>query len=230
MEQEEALSELKKQLDLFKEGKTPDSPVWRALRDVFNRYDMSITPFYDQLKGQMMDYHFTQPQTLIDLEHYSYHVAGSVGLMLLPILATDHHEELTQTAISLGVAMQLTNILRDIGEDHRDIGRIYLPKQLMTKTGYTYSELESQTINKAFILLWEILAARSEELYNIVKQDLSQFDQDSRFPVLLSANIYQEILETVRKNRYDCFTTRNKTSLIKKLFLYQKTKKILKKS
>lgn len=58
LEQKQALDELKKQLDLFSEGNNLDTPIWRALRDVFDRYDMSLEPFYDQLEGQTMDYHF----------------------------------------------------------------------------------------------------------------------------------------------------------------------------
>ncbi|WP_225743550.1 phytoene/squalene synthase family protein [Marinilactibacillus sp. Marseille-P9653] len=227
-EQQKALLSIKKMLEQFEKGEDSDHPVWRALRDVFNRFDMSLKPFYDQLEGQTMDYNFKQPETLTDLEKYSYFVAGSVGLMLLPILATNHHQELKETAISLGVAMQITNILRDIGEDQKEINRIYLPVELMKEAGYTYDDLKSQVINPSFISMWETLASRSETLYKIVKQDLNKFDSDSQLPVLLSANVYAEILATVRKNGYDCFNQRNKTSFIRKLSIYKNTRKTLK--
>lgn len=228
VEQQKALQSIKKLLEQFEKGDIPDLPVWRALRDVFNRFDMSLKPFYDQLEGQTMDYNFKQPETLADLEKYSYFVAGSVGLMLLPILATKHQQELKDTAISLGVAMQITNILRDVGEDQREINRIYLPVDLMKEVDYTYDDLKNQVINPSFISMWETLASRSEKLYKIVKQDLTKFDSDSQLPVLLSANVYAEILSTVRKNGYDCFNQRNKTSFIKKLSIYRNTRKTLK--
>ncbi len=99
----------------------------RALRHVFNTFDMDIQPFYDQLTGQEMDIHFSSPKTLQQLEEHSYYVAGSVGLMLLPIIATENQQYLKKTAVDLGLAMQITNILRDIGEDFYQKNRIYLP-------------------------------------------------------------------------------------------------------
>ncbi|WP_341868518.1 phytoene/squalene synthase family protein [Marinilactibacillus kalidii] len=227
-EQQQALKKIKGLLEEFESGHVPDLPVWRALKDVFDTFDLSLQPFYDQLEGQTMDYHFKQPETLKDLEQYSYFVAGSVGLMLLPILAIKHHQELTETAISLGIAMQITNILRDVGEDRREIGRIYLPRELMDEMNYSDRDLKNQMINPSFIALWERLAKRSEQLYQIVKQDLTKFDQDSQLPVLVSANVYAGILEAVRKNGYDCFSKRNKTSLIKKLCIYRDAKAVLK--
>ena len=87
--QKVALDQLEEELQLFEQGKEIDHPMWIALRDVFNRYNMDIAPFYDQLKGQRMDIEFKQPKTLKELESYSYYVAGTVGLMLLPIIAED---------------------------------------------------------------------------------------------------------------------------------------------
>ncbi len=81
---------------------------------------------------------------------YSYHVASTVGLMLLPILAPKTHRELEADAISLGIAMQITNILRDIGED-LERKRVYLPKDFMNEKGYTIEMLYNQEINPAFI-------------------------------------------------------------------------------
>ena len=226
-EQGDALTFLTNELNRFEQGREPDHPVWRALRDVFDRYDMSIQPFYDQLHGQAMDYRFRQPKTMEDLEGYSYYVAGSVGLMLLPIIATENHNELEDEAIALGVAMQLTNILRDVGEDYQKINRIYLPEALMEQENYSEADLAGQQINDAFIAIWETVAERAEELYEKFTESLKAFDKDSQIQVALSAKVYGGILDAVRENEYDCFTVKNKTSSAKKVVFYNEVKNSL---
>lgn len=223
-EQADALAFLINELDRFDEGRDPDHPIWRSLRDVFDRYEMSIQPFYDQLQGQAMDYKFEQPCTLKEVEEYSYYVAGSVGLMLLPIIATENHRELTEPAISLGVAMQLTNILRDIGEDFKKINRIYLPVELMNKLSYTEKDLAAGKINDEFITLWESMALHAEQRYLDFTNALHLFDKDSQFPVALSSQVYAGILDAVRQNKYDCFSRKNKTSFIKKMCILREVK------
>lgn len=220
-EQLAALDQLEKELVLFEQGQTIDHPIWRALTDVFERYDMSYEPFYAQLTGQRMDISFTVPQTMEDLEDYSYYVAGSVGLMLLPVLATQTKKDLTQTAIQLGVAMQLTNILRDVGEDFQEINRVYLPEQELENVDYTLQQLEQQTINQEFIRMWEKIAQRAETLYDAVEENFCSFDEDSRLPVQLSSRIYRGILDAVRENNYDCFTKRNFVSAKNMKRIYQ---------
>lgn len=219
--EKEALEKLYEELVAFEQGNEPDIPLWRVLRDVFNRYDMSLSPFYDQLRGQMMDLHFKRPKTLQDLEEYSYYVAGSVGLMLLPIIAQENHHRLREAAINLGIAMQLTNILRDVGEDLLDIGRIYLPESLCLEEGYDLSDLNQQTIDSQFIAVWERLARSAEKRYDKFKESVGLFDRDSQFPVLLAANVYGIILDAVRKNDYDCFTERQSSSLMAKMCQYR---------
>lgn len=212
-----ALNQMEKELALFEENSEIDHPLWRALRDVFNRFNMEIQPFYDQLMGQRMDINFNSPNTLKDLEYYSALVAGSVGIMLLPIIASSSSLSLSQTAIDLGVAMQITNILRDIGEDLRDKNRVYLPLFEIRKQRYSLYELKQQRINDQFINLWERLARHAERLYNQFENHIPYFDQDSQEQVAMSARVYREILNEVRKNNYDCFTKRNfvsKTSMM----------------
>lgn len=220
------LNELKQDLKLFEKGKEKDHPVWRALRVVFDTYPMDIQPFYDMITGQEKDLEFTQPVTQEDLEDYSYYVAGSVGLMLLPLL-TGTPKKYQEEAIALGTAMQITNILRDIGEDLEN-GRIYLPKEVMSAHGYTTDMLEGKTINDAFIKLWEYEANLAETYYEQSLNLIYNMNEDAKKPLLLSLLFYKDIIRVVRLNDYQCFEKRAIVSKRRKLVLLKEADNILK--
>ncbi len=213
----EGLKRLEADLSLFEEGKEKNHPVWRALRVVFTVYEMSIDPFYDMIKGQQLDLDFKQPATQEDLEDYSYYVASSVGLMLLPIL-TKTPEKVQEEAIALGKAMQLTNILRDIGED-LDNHRVYLPKEVMDRFGYSVEMLERGEINPQFIALWEYEAKEANRFYKQSLNMLKELNKEARRPLYLSLIFYREILAAVRKNDYQCFNRRAVVSHRRKMEL-----------
>ncbi len=202
----QGLSRLKHELALFENGKEVDHPVWRALRVVFTAYPMDIAPFYDMIKGQEMDLVFEQPATQEELEDYSYYVASSVGLMLLPILSKSP-EKIKEEAIALGVAMQLTNILRDVGEDLAN-GRVYLPIEVMEQCGYSMEMLKRREINEPFIALWEYEAKKAEAYYEESLKMLPHVNEEARRPLYLSLLFYKEIIEEVRANDYQCFDKR----------------------
>ncbi len=132
----ERLDGLQRDLERFDAGGMPRGPLWRALGVVFGAFDEDTAPFFDMLEGQRRDLAFRQPADLGELEDYGYYVAGSVGLMLLPLLRAGRpvDDALRADAVALGVAMQLTNILRDVGEDW-NAGRVYLPAAVMEEAG-----------------------------------------------------------------------------------------------
>lgn len=222
----EGLKHLKEDLKLFEEGKEKDHPVWRALRVVFSTYDMDIAPFYEMIEGQEMDLSFTQPETQEDLEDYSYYVASTVGLMLLPLIAK-HPKKLKEDAIALGKAMQITNILRDIGEDLEN-NRLYLPKNVMEKFGYTRDMLERHEISEKFIALWEYEAQIAEAYYEQSLNLLDNLNKEARNPLYLSLIFYKEILEVVRENSYDCFTKRAIVGKRRKMRLLKRAEQTIK--
>lgn len=192
-------------LDAIKADQTIDDPVYLALKDSVHRFKLDLVPFYDLITGQKMDLGFTQPKDESGLLKYCYHVASTVGLMLLPILSEKHHNELHPTAVVLGYAMQITNILRDIGED-ADMGRIYLPQDDMTSE--IHRALKTKTPNPAFIALWEKWALKAEAYYEEAADQLGWFDEVSRLPLLQSLVYYKAILNAVRNARYDCLSKR----------------------
>ncbi|WP_433742316.1 phytoene/squalene synthase family protein [Falsibacillus pallidus] len=180
------------------------NPMWLALSDVFSRYDMDVQAFRDMLEGQKMDLTINRYQTVDQLLNYSYHVAGTVGLMLLPILAPKKAKDLRQDAIALGLAMQVTNILRDIGED-LDRDRIYLPKEIMDSYGVNEEDLKEGKVSRGFIELWEHLAEEAERLYQQAFSTMNDYPLHSRIPVYGAGKLYREILSAVRSKQYQVF-------------------------
>lgn len=223
----EKLKEMKKQLEDFQRGAHPDEPMWRALAVVFDHYPLEIQAFFDMLEGQRRDVQFKQPETQADLEEYSYYVAGSVGLMLLPILSKNW-KTIIEEAKELGKAMQITNILRDIGEDAAE-GRIYLPKDRMLEYGVTQEMINEHKPTKAFIDLWEYEAQRAEDCYDKSFAMMPAIDEDCRGPLLAASYLYREILYAVRENNYQVFTQRNAVSKARKMWLLKSVHNDLKK-
>ncbi len=205
------LLKLENDLDRFTKGNIPDTPLFRALEDTFNRFPIDTEPFYDMIKGQKMDFNFTQPKDMAEFERYCYYVAGSVGLMLLPIIARENSENLREVGLGLGEAMQITNILRDIGEDYRQ-GRIYIPVDLLDEFPRAIESIKTNIINDDFIKVWESLAFIAEKKYKVFFKNLKLFDKDSRIAVASSALFYGEIMNVVRKNGYNCLSKRQYVS------------------
>lgn len=205
------LLKLENDLDRFIKGNRPDTPLFRALEDTFNRFSIDTEPFYDMIKGQKMDFNFTQPKDMAEFEEYCYYVAGSVGLMLLPIISRENSENSREVGLGLGEAMQITNILRDIGEDYRQ-GRIYIPVDLLDEFPRAIESIKTNIINDDFIKVWESLALIAEKKYKVFFKNLKLFDKDSRIAVASSALFYGEIMNVVRKNGYNCLSKRQYVS------------------
>lgn len=218
------LLELESSLDEFKEGNTPDTPVFRALEDTFKSFDIDIEAFYHMIQGQKMDYEFTQPENIKEFKNYCYYVAGSVGLMLLPIIATENKDKLKDVALQLGEAMQITNILRDVGEDYRE-NRIYIPTDLLSEYPDSINAIKTNVVNDDFISAWESLAKIAEGNYANFFKYLNLFDEDSQKAVGNAALFYGEILNVVRRNGYNCLTKRQYVSSFDALNLKLKKNK-----
>lgn len=205
---ETELKAFKEDFDTFVAGDIPEqTALWIALNDAFKRFDFDHTPFYDMIKGQYMDLTKKRYESLDEVLTYSYHVAGTVGLMLLPILSPDKKDELYDSAVSLGYAMQITNILRDVGED-LDRDRIYLPREILAKHGYTSADLENHVLDDRFIAIWEELAAIAETHYLKGTSELNLYPLFARLPVKAAASFYKAILNAVRRNGYQVFHER----------------------
>jgi len=207
----EALDELADELTLFREGYKLNHFRWRALRATtkpFYGKEYDYKPFYDMIEGQKRDLNHQGYDTLEELLEYCYLVAGTVGLMLIPILANQKKSELESFAIDLGYAMQITNILRDIGEDYRN-QRVYIPREMLKKANYSLDDLAHDKINNEFKNLFEELAKIAEDYFSKALDLIHLFPDDSRLPLALSIILYQEILNSCRASGYDVFTKKN---------------------
>ncbi|MCX8046985.1 MAG: phytoene/squalene synthase family protein [Anoxybacillus gonensis] len=214
------LQQFEKQWESFLGGYTENDFMWVALRDVFSRYDMDAELFSHMIEGQKMDLTVHRYDTFSQLLRYCYCVASTVGLMLLPILAPHRREQLIESAIALGVAMQLTNILRDVGEDIAR-GRIYLPREWMSVYGVSEQDIAFGRVTNAFIDLWEHIAQKAEEKYTYAEAAFSLYPLSARFAVRGATLMYKSILHAVREQQYDVFTKRAFVSEERKKALLQ---------
>lgn len=220
-----------------------DYPAWwAAFVDTMQRYPAPVSSLLAQLEGQRRDLNFEDLETMEDLIGYSRLVAGSVGTMMLPVLAAEdessHDPAFVSACENLGVAMQITNILRDVGEDLRVRNRLYIPSRLLKMNGVGRAELKQLAhspsatdirgrIPEGFIRVWEDLAAASDGLYRDYLPLLSRFHIDSRLPLVMSQLSYQAIEDEVRRSGYNCLTRRNYTSKEKRLSLLNDAKELV---
>ncbi|NCB24985.1 MAG: squalene/phytoene synthase family protein [Bacteroidia bacterium] len=200
---------------------------WPAFADTIRRFNIPMDSFLNQIEGQRMDADFKGIHTMEELLEYCRLVAGSVGTMMLPLLAAEGVDTTNpgfiQVCENLGIGMQLTNILRDVGEDLRMRKRLYIPQDLLAEYGVTRTALESLAnepegapisadIPEGFMRLWEKLALLADTYYQDYEKWLPWFHQDCQVPLVAAALIYRAIADAVREASYNCFTKRCYTS------------------
>lgn len=212
----QSLDYWRRSLERIYQGDGDDThPIHYAWMDMLTRYPVPLQATMDLLDGVEMDLTRSRYQSFDDLYAYCYRVAGTVGLLTSPIFGYRCDEALTH-AVELGVALQLTNILRDIGEDARR-NRIYLPQEEMQHFGYSEAELMAGTVNEAFCELLRFQITRAEEYYLRAQPGIALLNQDCRLAVSLSGTLYHTILERIRLNEYNVFTRRASVPLKTKL-------------
>nr|ATQ35978.1 phytoene synthetase [Dumontia simplex] len=184
-----------------------------AMADTVSCYPgLNISPFRDMVKGMLMDVEQSRFETFDDLYLYCYRVAGTVGLMTLPIMGTklDGPEGVrgaTKSAIALGIALQLTNILRDVGED-RLRGRIYLPLEDLRRFNYTEEDLFNCVLDNRYKNLMKFEIARARRYFRQAEKGVALLSEDSQLPVQASLDMYSQILDVLEQNGYDNFNRR----------------------
>ena len=200
----------------LKNGK-PHHPISVEVEKIIRQYQIPIRYFDDLLKGVEMDLHKNRYQTFEELYDYCYHVASVVGLMALKIFGTQEKES-ELYAINLGIALQLTNILRDIDED-LERGRIYLPQEDLHRFGYTDRELHHRTYNKAFTDLMRFEMERAKKFYRLAEGYSLTRDWKNLSTAQIMGAVYYALLEEIESFDFAVFEKRIQLGKTKKLKL-----------
>ena len=194
--EDELFSLLKKQIEIFK---------------------IPHKPFFDLIDGMEMDIEKNRYETFDDLYKYCYCVASSVGLMSIEIFGYKN-EGIKKYAEYLGIALQLTNILRDVKKDALN-NRVYLPLDNLRKFGYTESELLNNVYNDNFKRLMELEYERARKYY--IKADTFLMKEDKGFMVAarIMENIYSELLKKIKSADFNVYSNTISVPKYKKLLL-----------
>jgi 15-cis-phytoene synthase len=209
------LEEWKSKLKACYDGKTDNDPIMIAWHDTLKSYSIPIELPLDLIDGVAMDIEFKPFETFDELYVYCYKVAAVVGLMTSEIFGYSDKQAL-EHAIELGIAMQLTNILRDIGEDV-DRGRIYLPLEDLRRFNYSREEMMRKKMNDNFLRLMQFQIERARSYYRSSEKGIPMLEKESRFGVAISSVNYGNILTAIEKNHYDVFSKRAYRSLYQKI-------------
>ncbi len=182
-------------------------PVLQVFLDTARRYEIPLDYAFELIEGMRMDLQQTRYQTFDELRVFCYRVASVVGLMMCWVIGFKNPEDRERAlphAIDLGIAMQLTNILRDIDED-LDRGRVYLPLEEMERFGYPVADLQARKKNEAFAKLMQFQAARAQTFYDQGNAGIAMLHPDGRFAVEIASNVYHEILTRLQASHFDVF-------------------------
>jgi 15-cis-phytoene synthase len=212
-----ALGRLQRDLPRVMAGEGGE-PYLAAFADAVQRFGLEEEHLAELLEGVGRD---LEPVVIPDwsaLRDYCYHVASVVGLLMCPILGVYGDEERGR-AIDLGIAMQLTNIIRDVGEDWRK-GRVYIPQDELAEAGVRVDELGALTVGPRLRALLQGQIGRARDYYGRSEAGIRMLPQDgSRLTVWLMREIYADILVQVERNKYEVLRQRAHTSIMRKLRL-----------
>ena len=195
--------------------------VFLAWEDLLKFYKIPQNLPLELIEGVLMDTRIKRYETFGDLYVYCYRVASTVGLMSSEIFGYSDEKTL-EYAESLGIAMQLTNILRDVSEDAA-MDRIYLPQEDLRKFGVTERQIFAGETDENFIELMKFQIARAKSYYQKAEQGIALLDKNTRFTVLLAARLYAKILAEIEKQNYNVFLKRAHTGLRQKVFSIPET-------
>ena len=191
-----------------------EHPILKPFILVAKKYNIPIDYPLDLLSGVQMDIETIRYETFDDLYVFCYRVASVVGLMMTHIIGYKD-DNAFEYAEKLGIAMQLTNILRDVKED-KDMGRIYLPVKEMDQFGLTDDDVFKENFNEQFHQLMKFQVDRADNYYKEAVKGIPMLTTASQFSIYSASRIYQGILRKIEQRDYNPFQERVYVPLSKK--------------
>jgi len=201
---EAALASWRAEVAACYEG-TPLTPQGQRLQPFIRAFDLPRRPFDDLIDGVEMDLTCPRYGTFEALHQYCWRVASTVGLICIEIFG--YRQDATREyAMALGVALQLTNIIRDVGIDLAR-GRIYLPQEDLTRFGCTEDDLRAGIVTPPVRALLAFECSRAREYYAEADRLLPPEDRRSLVAAEIMGGIYRGILDRIERSGYDVFST-----------------------
>lgn len=191
-----------------------DHPLLADLSRVIDRHNIPIEYLRMVLRGAYLDLDLQTLDTRAELEQYSILMAGSVGMVMAHMLGARGQAAL-DAACGLGVAMQITNVLRDVGEDLQR-GRIYLPLDDLTRAGCSPDTLRAGEVTPGLRFVMRELMAHARLLYRQGAAAVGLLDPSAQFAITLAATLYARILDKIEANDFDVFTRRAHLGTVEK--------------
>ena len=211
-----SLAAWRRELDACYNG-TPADPVALGLQRVLRRFPIRRTHFDLLVDGVEMDLTMRRYETFDELYQYCYRVASAVGLICIEIFGY-RSPEAEDYAINLGIAVQLTNILRDISEDAAK-DRIYLPTEDMERFHYTETDLFNGVYNQRFTDLMQFECNRARAYYEKARRLLPEADRNRLCAAEIMGGIYARLLEQIERSNYNVFEKRAQLSSLSKIII-----------
>jgi phytoene synthase len=187
------------------------------LAQIIKRFNIPLNHFTELIKGMEMDLVKTRYETFRDLKEYCYRVASTVGLICTEIFGY-RHEDAKEYSVNLGIALQLTNILRDVAADAKK-GRIYLPLEDLDRFGYSEEELFASKYNVKFQRMMKFQAERARSYFAEAIKHLSEDDKPLFIAALSMQEIYFRLLQDIENAEFNVFKKRIKVSNTKKILI-----------
>src|SRR5213594_4397729 len=189
--------------EMLRGARPAEPPLAREVRSLIDKYSLPPGMLDEIIAGVEMDLNISRYATFEELRVYCYRVASAVGLVSIEIFGY-RNPRCKEYALELGLALQMTNIIRDVGKDLQ-AGRVYLPQEDLARLNYSEAELQDRQYNERFVRLMEFEAARAREFFSRAAAALPSEDRRTMVPAEIMGSIYRGLLRKMERDKFRVF-------------------------